>query len=1727
MGKNRQAQRTKNNAQPSNSSRSAELLGTAIPFVGFSAASQVKDGGYVPVLPGLCFSNNVEINSVDPTFQVALKKMNKKDARTRHKALQEFTSLCQTAELSAVESILPFWPRIYLVVAIDIEDRVREAAQLAHSALVDCVGKKIDNFLNQLIGTWFTSQFDSSPVAASTASYSFAKIFPPSKLLRIVRYQNDILNHISHILFKADSFSVSPQTFLNYEEKSQIYSRLLATNMQAYSFYFRKVPRQEIDKTVEIHNKILSSFRFWNLYSQHDLLSVRIAFFNVLSSVLENAEHLLENEKRRTITAIINRLGCEMDTKVVSAIWESMLLAMTKLTDWHLVVDVKEFVLPKVWRSMGYGGDGCASTAYPNLLPFVSQFPKLSDDVRSLYGPFFSCLREGFSANKVRKNCSETQAVAQAFVECLRYSIHVNAKDVDLCIWLFKEHLMPVLAQACFCTTNEYMCNTFNINVYMKQVCFTEIALLVRHWSRSRSNGEHKKSYAALMREFWIELRQWFELKYWNPGKLNKNYQIEFLLTLKNPPNRVCKKSKVVRFSNSDSDPVPSQPETRVVDTDATFNSELCEFVSVICKIYFDKIIADYQQCWPISPRVLERIRRVNTLLRHFASRELFTVSTFLDSNDQNFFKFYDKNLKPLVLQNSKEVMEQSLELIFYLIPHMDDAEKDKVLKSLTNLNDIRITRNVIYRCLFERNRNDHVIRNWYKQADIIKLLIDVAAEIVLSEDEDCSNLENNRNLILLAFETSETGELLISEDGANKIVSILCDSLSGRDDVCSAKFVEFVAELMTSTWNHKNTISNAVQILETMFELCTREHDDRHTTTLETARKCWREGFVRSAQLLPADKFNDLVEKCAIIIWSKVYNEGHTKDTLVDLATDIFEIAIDVGRDDTAKSSSRCTEKTILLFLTSSDIKLSVAEATAVAIYGEIVTGNLYVSNLERKIRIFGDHTLINIASDNAILNNMTNCLCWALFTTDLLNNLYERLRSDKSTDAEETSESEEDYDLNVPGITELLMNIIYVASVKEIYSKHYKSTKSYNDVNKLFELFNISLITLRKYYAKNIRDDVSSHLQTNRSSYGYMLPYMIHTYCTKFELSGVNDVARYYKNCTSGAEENEEARLQASQILGDYWDMETLSTNDITHSSIVARTAMCRKNVIPDIAAKHCDLTTIMSRHKDDPALLLLDCEVFDVPWSRLLLPLEVVRLLATLVRKTPSVLESEHWDFILLSLAVWQQSIKKSIYNYTDIRVTSLITAVGQLYCSIQTLMNNPIPELSPALLDEWTKVFASDVQSVVAQTWMHCVDLHDHDDTDVRSTVLLDQLGKTISVLDGDVLFKTDEKRVNVVDFDSMLQLSLKLLQSPVSSVQLGAYHALKCMVSKLKQCDTKIVESDSIRFERSSLYFKKLEDVLLSTQNIVNTMLMDFKLCDTISCTIEPFTDSYTYALGYLLTWAIVLDMCKCAHDDLRYHYAEMVKNHLFPSLLKNIFKLMPMEVLQGIKNKNDKLLKMFTTEPSLNFGESWTELRLDHIVCWVYTNCLRCLPVLVRQWLNTADSKVSATVDKITSYYISPMLCQERLHDQRLKKYENLKVNMYQSTRQIVGIYKMEETKLELVIVLPLNYPLGAVEVQNNACSANFTNSFSQLAIFLTHQNGDIWEGLLMWKRILDKKFASVDECCICYSILHHNTHQIPKLSCNVCHKKYHTSCLYQWFNTSQKSTCPNCRNVF
>ena len=83
------------------------------------------------------------------------------------------------------------------------------------------------------------------------------------------------------------------------------------------------------------------------------------------------------------------------------------------------------------------------------------------------------------------------------------------------------------------------------------------------------------------------------------------------------------------------------------------------------------------------------------------------------------------------------------------------------------------------------------------------------------------------------------------------------------------------------------------------------------------------------------------------------------------------------------------------------------------------------------------------------------------------------------------------------------------------------------------------------------------------------------------------------------------------------------------------------------------------------------------------------------------------------------------------------------------------------------------------------------------------------------------------------------------------------------------------------------------------------------------------------------------------------------------------------------------------------------------------------------------------------------------------------------------------------------------------------------ISTMLLAQNGAISEALLLWRQHVDKVFEGVEECPICYTIIHAATRALPKLECRTCHHKFHAACLYKWFNSSQKSNCPLCQSTF
>uniref|UniRef100_A0A672KMK9 E3 ubiquitin-protein ligase listerin n=1 Tax=Sinocyclocheilus grahami TaxID=75366 RepID=A0A672KMK9_SINGR len=328
----------------------------------------------------------------------------------------------------------------------------------------------------------------------------------------------------------------------------------------------------------------------------------------------------------------------------------------------------------------------------------------------------------------------------------------------------------------------------------------------------------------------------------------------------------------------------------------------------------------------------------------------------------------------------------------------------------------------------------------------------------------------------------------------------------------------------------------------------------------------------------------------------------------------------------------------------------------------------------------------------------------------------------------------------------------------------------------------------------------------------------------------------------------------------------------------------------------------------------------------------------------------------------------------------------------------------------------------------------------------------------------------------------------------------------------------------------------LMSILSATEELLENILGGVQVGEF--AVVQPLSMEHCFILGYLLAWKLLFTFFKASSSHLRAQYAlHLKKTRSLHKLLLHLFRLMPENpsVPGQPAEPSSKEPKIFFTE-SLYLAPRKTDglqFELPHLACSVYYGALKDLPAMVRLWWNSQEKRVFSMVDKFTSKYVSGVLSAQEIASVQssTQTFENMMVKARSATREVIATYSVDDIFIELVIQLPQNYPLGSISVESGrrvgVAVQQWRNWMLQLSTYLTHQNGSILEGLSLWKNNVDKRFEGVEDCMICFSVIHGSNYSLPKKACRTCKKKFHSACLYKWFTSSNKSTCPLCRETF
>ncbi|KAJ8027197.1 E3 ubiquitin-protein ligase listerin [Holothuria leucospilota] len=595
--------------------------------------------------------------------------------------------------------------------------------------------------------------------------------------------------------------------------------------------------------------------------------------------------------------------------------------------------------------------------------------------------------------------------------------------------------------------------------------------------------------------------------------------------------------------------------------------------------------------------------------------------------------------------------------------------------------------------------------------------------------------------------------------------------------------------------------------------------------------------------------------------------------------------------------------------------------------------------------------------------------------------------------------------------------------------------------------------------------------------------------------------------------------------------------------------------KDVIPLIGTIISHLVQL--RESDGGSdLYLFECSLADASKNAILINIKLMQLLTNILILSPSGLKPEHWDFIMCSLVSWSVTCTESLLLERTSLYLAFFTSAFNFLSTVANIMSkaltkeDPNLDIPPDLTTEWTEFFAGGIYDGLLPVFVHCME-QKTEATSTWSLIFMRSFCSAISTTPTDQVKGHKLPARLIPDFPSFIPEEMQSLLNTFCALMeltnrgaiISSYQGLKRVMPDFSQFYEEGVNmsSDSTALDEDEPFIpppKPFLEILNHSETILDDLFDNVAVGDHLM--VSQGSEFYHLCLQYFLCWDLFLTFFGTTKSEVRAQLAAYIKKTESLSILLNIlFKTMPSNPtvpasVSPVKKPAKGPATLFSEPLNLQVQALYAPAKdIQHLASSVYQHALQVMPALIRQWWASQDRRIANFVDRYTTMYVSPLLCAQELKGVNFSKqtFENMTVVARVTTREVIATYALQDLSIELVITLPTNHPLGVISVESGkkvgVGAAQWRNWTLQLTTYLTKQNGTIMDGLALWRENVDKRFEGIEECTICFSVIHGANCSLPKIGCRTCKKKFHSACLYKWFKSSNQSTCPLCRSPF
>lgn len=399
----------------------------------------------------LATSFSDEAMAADPLaaeLQQHLKRLAKKDATTKRKALAELIALVDdTTDDGVTRAIiaLPQWCYMYTKLTNDETVQVRQAAHTLMGLVARVVKAELEPHIPTVLPRWWIAQFDPRAEARQSAEKTLLATFPGRRINKALR-----LCHTPLFAELQEIFESSPQTVVDIKAvegldvAKEMYERQVFCGLLALGGFLEKmVEVDKFDNGLRAGvGALLEPAAFWKLAGSK-FANIRLGFLKLLPVLCQHMTSAVDDNLDKVAPLILGAMS-DQTANNYAAIWPAILQLVKTFPRAWAQVDVRQVVLPRMCSCLRAAAYGSWAVTYPAVMPWLSTLP------RSIVGFNLAaemCNALWFPIATGAVPSAAYQLIATAWAECAAHLIASSASaatqsdsaclsDVDLHDWL-------------------------------------------------------------------------------------------------------------------------------------------------------------------------------------------------------------------------------------------------------------------------------------------------------------------------------------------------------------------------------------------------------------------------------------------------------------------------------------------------------------------------------------------------------------------------------------------------------------------------------------------------------------------------------------------------------------------------------------------------------------------------------------------------------------------------------------------------------------------------------------------------------------------------------------------------------------------------------------------------------------------------------------------------------------------------------------------------------------------------------------------------------------------------------------------------------------------------------------------------------------------------------------------------------------------------------------------